>query len=499
MKKSLLVLFMLLILVAVFGQELMPWQYIRHSARTNEGYVHFRFNALDQTLTNNEFHYRTGTGNWILCDVQDLGELEYEAQVPYEPGNEMNYRLRSQMSYEGQEIVILDTSVAANDAFPPAADDLAQIAVDPEGDTEVESANMLDITETCVASTDNKIHSVIANLQGSFPTMNSLTSYNLYMTTIINPETAITDSTVYAMVYTFNIPGVISTGLYKLGVDAGMNPVFEQLGSIQSQVTGGKLYMACNMDDLTSDPSFGAWPNLSHALALASVTIRVNVDLSTMEPELLFGDYSSPAMVIFNQRLYQAQTNTLPMLENIAVTPVGQEKLVSVDYSDADEDFPLFARLVLESGDEYPLLPSLLDYSESVLYSVRVPEEEELLGAYLSFSDNASEFVNLDLPITSIEDQIQALPGLSVLLPNPIRSFGVPIQIGGLKNGGLTIEIYNLKGQKLGKIHETENKTQELRINWDGRVGGQHLSSGLYFMKIRQTGMSRTVKFAVLK
>jgi hypothetical protein len=44
----------------------------------------------------------------------------------------------------------------------------------------------LDLTDTWFAATDNKFYSAMANVYGSFPTMNTYTSYNAYITTIVN-------------------------------------------------------------------------------------------------------------------------------------------------------------------------------------------------------------------------------------------------------------------------------------------------------------------------
>jgi hypothetical protein len=163
-----------------------------------------------------------------------------------------------------------------SDVFPPSLSQLGELSTDPTGDSDIPDIPALDLTDSCCGVSATKLFSALAKAANAFPLMHNITCFNLFATLIFNPETII-DTLCYAMIYTFNIPSVISPGLYKMGIDLeGVGPTsFVRIGDIQSTVSNGKLIMACNMSDLINDPDFGTWPNLTNALIFTNISVNL--------------------------------------------------------------------------------------------------------------------------------------------------------------------------------------------------------------------------------
>ena len=262
-----LILWLLLILCAALSaQETMPFGVVDHSAVCADGFMRLQWTDLTGGANPIACFYSINNGAWVEAAPGSMPNSE--ALVPYQYGQLLRYRLHTLMEYEGESIAFMNAAYLGADAFPPTLDRMGLVGTDPTGDSLMVYALPLDLTSAYNAITPAKIYISLGNASNAFPTFVSLNSYNAYMTMVMNP--AGSQEVSYALLYTFNIPGLISPGLYKLGVDAEQNPTFTRLGNIQSTVSGGKPYMACNIADLTADPDFGAWPNDQNMLALVS-------------------------------------------------------------------------------------------------------------------------------------------------------------------------------------------------------------------------------------
>lgn len=412
--KYAIVISLLLLCAVLTAQEMMPFGDLRHSSVCTDGNLRLRWNDLSGGMYPQECWYNVNNGAWMQATVDNSAMTHAQALLPYQFGQTLRYRLRSEMSYMGESIAYMHPAYLGSDAFPPALNNMALIGTDAIGDSITVYAPMLDLTDSYIAATSTKFYSALANVSNSFPTLNSLTSYNIYLTTIMNVESA-SDSLAYAMVYSFNIPGVISSGLYRIGMDSEGTPSFARIGNIQSQVSGGKLYMACNIADLVNDPSFGPWPNQYNMLMFTSATIRVDLDLGTMQPSFGFGDNSSIGIIEFLDLHYNVPFNSLPQ---IAIMGNGTQ-MVNVQYDDPDGDFPLIAEFETEFGQIIPLIPSGLDFSQSVIFSTMLPAGVEY--GVIRFSDNESDIVQLIWTIVSNEDPINTPPAIKITMPNPFR------------------------------------------------------------------------------
>ncbi len=500
MKKNLILLVIFAAITLLSAQAFNPWPGLRHSAADASGNMHFRFETIPGDFSSYDMYYSTDGAAWVQANITDYSDLTKTASIPYTYGTELRYRMRATSSFMDETFIYMNPAFLTSDSFPPALNQMALINSDPVGDFIDADAPALDLTATHIAVSDTKIYTALSNVSGAFPTYISVSSYNFYMSTIVNPESVTADSVMYAMVYSFNIPGVISSGLYKVGIDSEQMPVFSRLGNIQSQVSGGKLYLACNISDLTNDPSFGTWPNASNLLLSTAVTMRIDIDFATLTPSFLVGDYSDPAFLDFVNYSYEHVMNSLPQIEITNVVANSTGYVFNIEYQDENEDFPLASLISLDNGNVVSFQALSYDYSTPVSYTAFIPVSETWLDATISFSDNMIDFVNLPISSTSNSDPSFVPVKITCQIPNPLRNgINHTIKLSGLKTAPLDVSVFNLKGQKVGTVFEGSNGDTNLNLNFSGKPGGRELGSGMYFLKVTNGNRSTTKKFVLIR
>jgi len=67
-----------------------------------------------------------------------------------------------------------------------------------------------------------------------------------------------------------------------------------------------------------------------------------------------------------------------------------------------------------------------------------------------------------------------------------------------LCNSPVSINIYNIKGQKVAELNQPPTGNGELNIIWNGIASRNRLTSGVYFMKVENGKQSLTRKFVVV-
>ena len=494
MKQFLTIVFVLTSL-SLAAQFASPYMNVRHSSRDASGNLHIRFELdpeagfdVSQLLYNNN-------GSWQELEYSPLTGDTMEALLPYEWGENLRYRLRGELNYAGEEITYQHQAYFGDDAFPPALSGMAELSDDPAGDSLMVYIPDLDIIGGAVSSGPQKLCRMLRNQSGSYPTYINLTNYNIYLCTITNIE-AVSDSVTYAMIYSFNIPGLLSSGLYKLAMNGGDMPEFIRLGNVQTQVVDGALYISCNMSDLTNDPQFGAWPSLSNSLLFADMTLRGSINLATMEPDFLVGDNSGVGVVEFTSFHYQVPENTLPVLTMLSFDE--ETGMVELSYTDAEQDFPLDARLLVSDGqggfiytDIYPNYHP--DGSISFL---------ELVGpnSVISVSDNGVDYVNFNGWVSNDDPQAPAPSALRFRTPNPIsrQSGELHVFMEGLEKGELQLDLYNLRGQRLARWAELNPQSTDLNLSISPEKI-RELPSGMYFLKLKQGTRHYTQRLVITR
>ncbi len=492
MKQVLIVIF--LVFTAGMGaQTLSPFQNIRHSSVDSGGYIHLRYDLIGSSVVDQQLFY-SSNGVWQAATINALDSGGFEALLPYSFGDKLYYRFQTSVEAMGQAASYLHAPWLENDAFPPPSSAMALIAEDPIGDPWQTVGPNFDLTASYVASSQNKFYRAVSNVSGTFPLMQSFTTYNLYGSMIMNPETVL-DSMAYAMLYTFNIPGLISPGLYKIGVDLELTPSFERIGDVQSTVSGGKLYLSCNFADLTSDPAFGPWPNSTNTLLTTDLTAQLSIDLQTQTPEFAIGDYSTPGLIDFTPLYYEVMQNTLPELVLVSYDEASGR--VELRYTDLDEDFPLEASMFNDDeGEKVNRVDMTPIYNEDGSISFI---ENANPGAHFSVSDNLIDYVSLELPVANADVNAPAAQALACRLPNPLHkgSSSSQIEISGLDKEPVQIGLYNTRGQKIRDFAPLKPQDSTEIISWNSD-SYQELPQGIYFLKLRQGKRSLSHKFTIL-
>jgi len=104
-------------------------------------------------------------------------------------------------------------------------------------------------------------------------------------------------------------------------------------------------------------------------------------------------------------------------------------------------------------------------------------------------------------PIYAVDEEIPEENSITLMknFPNPFRdettiSFYLPY------SQKATVEIYNIKGQKVKTLVNEKQTTGEHQIIWDGRDSlGKPVSSGIYFYKMKSGRYTSTKKMILMK
>ncbi|MDD4309083.1 MAG: T9SS type A sorting domain-containing protein [Candidatus Cloacimonetes bacterium] len=472
-----------------------PWVNVRHSSRDANGNLHLRWEEMTGDVAM-QCYYNQDNSDWNIAEPTQFSEITKEALLPYSFGTKLRYRFRYAMD-DGEEFgAFMNPAFWDANSFPPSLNRMGFIGSDPVGDSLFTYNANLDITDSYVAKSPQKLYFSMKNHSGNYPTYVSLTSYNMYVgmfSNLSNPDT----EQAYAVIYSFNIPGVISSGLYKVSYDPETEtPSFTRLGDAQTQVSEGTLHMSCNFSDLTDDPDFGAWNEESNTLWLVPVTMAVAISMPSFEPVIDFVDQGALSMIVFQDTYYEVAQNSLPTVVSDVFNQEGHS--FSVIYTDADNDFPVAVEFTTSNGTSLQAVESLAGYSLGAAYSVYFPDETVEYISW-SFSDNGIDFVTGSFyPSANNDNSLIPLP-LSCTMPNPVKSVPVAISIKGMQGKKLKADIYNLRGQKVGTIFDGSTTENRLSLSWDGKLQGRNASSGIYFLKISDGYSSVSRKFVITK
>ena len=145
-------------------------------------------------------------------------------------------------------------------------------------------------------------------------------------------------------------------------------------------------------------------------------------------------------------------------------------------------------------------IPTGYDFSQNVIFTAELPEENLDVLSW-RFSDNGFDFVSGTYSPSPVSDlQNVSLP-ISCNLPNPFSSSAASasITLKGLDKAPLKVQLFNLRGQKLGDLFSGMPGSTDLNIAWDGRLKGQSLPSGVYFLLISQNDRKLSHKFVISK
>ncbi len=450
------------------------WNNIRNSSYTQNNEINIRCETIDLPGLETEMFYSTQSG-WENIEMINLNGLTYEAIIPALPAETQFCRFRT----ETDTIVGMMPAYQQNDLFPPE-NELGFIATDPSGDNlDPESPN-LDITGNYFGYSNSRFYAGLTSESGDFPLDvggSFPITYYFYVTTILNPETVLIDSVIYAMIYA-DIPMLLSPGLYKISGTEFSLETFELIGNIETEVVNGQLQMACDIETLTSDENFGDWPNITNSIGVEMLTAEY-----TLPTEFLLTDLAKISLQFIDQYEIEPIVNILPEISELNGTNGG---LFTCNYFDENGHFPITAEVIVD-GIIFQLNPLGFDYSGNVIF-------ENETGSYgwdeatFRFSDNNYEFVEETIiNNTSSDEELPIVNSALRNYPNPFNptttiSFSVT-QTSSFVN----LEIYNLKGQKVKEFDVILNgvEGESNSIVWNGTDSNdQPVSSGIYLYQL---------------
>lgn len=485
MKKYIIIIFLLTFQIL---QAQIPalsfWNNIRNSSYTADDQIHIRCETIDLPGLETEMFYTTQS-SWNNIDMINLSGLTYEAIIPALTTETQFCRFRT----ETDTLVGMMPSFQQNDIFPPD-NELGLIAEDPIGDNLDPDSPNLDITGNYFGYSDTRFYAGISNDTGNFPLDTGglfPDSFYFYVTTIINPETVLIDSVVYAMIHG-NIPLFLDSGLYKIGGTEFSLEAFELIGNIETEVIEGQLQMACDIETLINDEDFGVWPNLTNSIGVEMFTLKYS-----LPSELLITDLAKLSLQYIDKYEILPIANVLPQISQLSGTNPG---LFTCTYFDENEHFPITAEVIVD-GETFQMNPLNYDFSGDVIF-------ESVTGAYgwdeatFRFSDNDYEYVEETIMNNSSNDEELFISPYNLSnYPNPFNP-NTTIYFGsnGITSDNIKLVIYNLKGQKIKQFSELSS---QFSVIWNGTDNNdQPVSSGIYLYQLKVDGKSIAINKCLL-
>jgi hypothetical protein len=450
------------------------WNNTRNSSYTTDDQIHIRCETIDLSGLETEMFYSTQTG-WENIEMTNLYGLTYEAIIPALPAETQFCRFRTATD----TLVGMMPAFQQNDMFPPE-NELGLIAEDPVGDNLAPDSQNLDMTGNYFGYSDTRFYAGLTNDIDAFPLDSGglfPTTFYFYVTTIINPETVLIDSVIYAMIYG-DIPLFLDSGLYKIGGTEFSLEAFELIGDIEAEVVNGQLQMACDIGTLTNDENFGEWPNVTNSIGVEMLTAKYS-----LPAEFLLADLATMSLQFIDKYEIEPIVNTLPQITELNGTNSG---IFTCNYFDDNGHFPITAEIVVD-GETFQMNPLGFAFSSDVIF-------ESVTGSYgwdeatFHFSDNGYDYVEETIINNSSSDQELLNSNYTLRnYPNPFNpNTTISFELNTTEIDDIYLTIYNLKGQKIKQFSILSNQSS---ISWNGtNEKDEPVSSGIYLYKLKVNG-----------
>ena len=276
-----------------------------------------------------------------------------------------------------------------NGNWPPGSSLYAVLASDPAGDAS-SNYDITSIRGTYMGSdatdgegnsyTDVERFYLSLSLSGGCCDEGSLFGpWYLYGVGIVNPEAE--EAVAYAIGYGDGAFGQLTPGLLKITGDLASGEIdgFEYLTTnISYSTSGNDMQATALMSHITNDSQWGTWPNSYNGFIVLGVTVEAALDGLDVAAEVL--DQTDPGLFICTT---VHQEGNIPLV----LSSPGyddENKLLSVDYSDADGNLPWYraAQLCYTPGyndglcfTSIDMIPDNHIYASNVSYSAEITQE----------------------------------------------------------------------------------------------------------------------------
>jgi hypothetical protein len=476
MKSQLLAL--LLLISASSAEAFQYWNDVRYSALLPDETVTIRVeNPSGGGIENHLLYAQGGIVEEPMVPITD-GPSTVTATVPGPVTGTHYYGFRS---LQGEELDFMPVRIP--DGSNPLPEDLTRVATDAVGD-ELFGYENLDLTDCRTSFSGTRLYAALTNAGGGFPVNQGLTFFG-YLLGIADPADADPD-TIFALMYTFNQPGIISPGLYKI-TGTGLDDL-EKIGEVEVEEYPAEntLKLSCELADLLSDPDFGEWYDPSDpVIGVAGFTQRITFAGGADE-----ADRTPGGRCYLRELPIDPGANQLPELRDLVTEGSGATAYAQVEYEDPDGNCPVLSEIVFDGVDPFPMYPLTLDYSMAVLYRTEEGIEPLASGewdfAVARFSDNQSDVVEESMMPVAVQEPVSDERKTPFVLtaPNPFTR-DVAFFVKTLTAGKVSLTIFDVSGRRVIDMADVTPGPGVHTIRWDGRDrGGRVLPAGTYFYRL---------------
>jgi hypothetical protein len=228
----------------------------------------------------------------------------------------------------------------------------------------------------------------------------------------------------------------------------------------------------------------------------AIMSISSNDPLNPITTVDLIGDAIYPDIEIsqssFDFGVVNLQTE---VVDTLVVSNLGTDVLHVSEISVAGDAFSLD----IESFDLQP------SETIDVLISFIPTEEITYTDTISIYCDDPFEpFLEIDLTgigqnLTGSEDMLPSVTKVNQNYPNPFNPT-TTINYSVSQAGRVSIIVYNIKGEKVRTLVDSEHEPQWYKVTWNGKDdNGRAVSSGVYFYRFLAEGENQTRKMLLLK
>ncbi|MEF3694897.1 MAG: T9SS type A sorting domain-containing protein [Candidatus Cloacimonadota bacterium] len=331
----------------------------------------------------------------------------------------------------------------------------------------------LDILESKIAFSEDKLHYAIRVNSNSFPTSSGLTFYS-YMGVLGDPAAdPNSNPIVFGLMNTVNVSGVIGPGLYKI-IGTGINDL-EQIGEIEitNYEADGVMVLSCNLADLLADPDFSSWYDPQYPLiSTMALTSKITLTGGTQTAD----DTAGMSVLLRPIELDYSNLHA-PQISGITTSLDGSNLRVSFDYTDQDPNHPTWIKVRVDGSADYHLYPTITGGIEQGIRfeSVDIPLSTTWQELEIDFIEGGIHHLVQHQNPVSNQDQHAPRPTLQIY-PNPASSsiYYSLENLERLDEEIPTLKLYNFRGQLIQELSAPARS---------GSIDLSGLSSGVYFLR----------------
>lgn len=367
----------------------------------------------------------------------------------------------------------------------PLQSHLSHLTFDPIGDANFTNTN-LDLVELRATFSSDKLYFSLTNNGGGFPVSSGF-NYFAYMVAIVNPDADSTATTnVFGLMYTVDISGIISPGLYKI-TGTGINDMI-QIGNIAASVITGSntILLSCNISDLLADSDFSSWFNeINPKIGVMALTNRISLVTGNQ-----LADQTDGCTLILQQIQINQEQASLPYLSNVQYEVLSDTHIIfTTDFYSNESYLPVISKILFSNGYESLMHPiQFPDFNSTVGYFANIDTEDIMNWEYATmiFSVDGVNFTESSVYPTTVYEQemISSTIPLFKVFPNPSKGVFTLSVTDDIKN--YSYEIFDVKGRKIFNSGTLLGK-QPYKVEFVN-IDGFYLPSDIYVVRCISQG-----------